>query len=266
MGIQILLVVFIATILATTVQAQQTEKVKKDYSKFQNWHFRVSPFLWYLGIKGEIIQPPQPSTLPEAPPSYEIDVGFKEIRNSLKFFIMIGAEYRGKHIVAQANVTSFILEGQAVTPFEIIIQGVNYRLSYLSSEITAGYRILKMKKINLDGLLGLRFINTNISASTNILGITFSGERNVFWYDPIMAFKVKYIPHPKLELSGYVDFGPIRAIDSYQITASVNYLFTKVFHMSLGYRNYFIDSEPDEEDTFFKGRVYGPYLRFGFQF
>tara|TARA_R110000772_G_scaffold63294_3_gene141836 strand:- start:36 stop:842 length:807 start_codon:yes stop_codon:yes gene_type:complete len=251
-----------------TVEGQQVNDSINDSNKNNSWHFRISPYFWYVGLKGEIIRPPEPSNLPEykPPPSYEVDLSFKDISNSLKFFLMLSTTYQGENFVVKAGITSLVLQGEAITPFELISEGINYNFTYLTSEISGGYRIIKKKKVNLDGLIGVRMLYTKIKGSSNVLEREFSGNRSVYWYDPIMGFQLKYMPIKKLEFSLYGDFGPIKKVDSYQVLVQGSYLFTRVFSMSLGYRNYFINSEDDEKDTIYTGKVFGPFLRFGFQF
>ena len=247
--------------------AQDATPQLNGYSKYSDYQVKISPFFWYLGLKGEIIAPPRPSNFPEPPPPrFDVDISFSDISNSLRFFIMLGTEFKGENFIIKANVTSLILEGEAITPFQVLTQGIDYRFSYLTSEVLAGYRIVKRNKVNLDAMLGLRMLATGISGSTDVANVSFDAERRLFWYDPILAFEFKYIPFPRLVLSAYTDFGPIRSISSYQEQLQATYHFTKTFSTALGYRNYFVDSEDEDKDTIYTGRVFGPYIRFEFQF
>lgn len=264
---QLGVLLFLSVLFSSSLVAQDSLKVKKDYSAYKDQPFEISPFFWLLGLQGEIIAPPRPTNYPiPVPPRFDIDVGFKDIQNSIKFFIMLGTEYEANNFVVAANVTSLVLEGDAITPLGLITEGIRYDFTYLTSEITGGYRFIKTKKLNLNGMLGVRMLYTNIGASSNIAGVEFSGERSVFWWDPIVAARVKYMPHPKIEFVLYGDFGPIRKVASYQVNVQGTYRFSKLFSTSLGFRNYFVNSEAEEKETIYTGRVYGPYLRFGFRF
>ena len=268
MRLKYILLFLVCTTIIENGNAQQANDSIMDLGLNKKAQFRISPFFWYLGLKGKIIKPPEPSNLPEydPPPSYDIDLSFSDISNSIKFFLMLSTQYEGDNFLIKASVTSLVLEGKAITPFELIIKGINYRFSYLTSEISGGYRIIKKEKVNLDALIGVRMLHTKIEGSSNILGTEFSGNRSVFWYDPLFGVQFKYRPIKKVEFSLYGDFGPIRSVDSYQVLAQGSYFFTKVFSMSLGYRDYFINSEKEEKETIYTGSIYGPYLRFGFEF
>ena len=257
-----LILLTLAIALSSSALNAQIDLEKK--AEFENWNFRINPFFWYVGINGEIKSPPQPSQLPEVEPSFKIDIPFNELRNSLKFFLMLSSEYNKNRVIVLFGVTSLILEGDAVTPLDLILQDTSYRFTYLASELSGGYRLIDKEKVKFDALLGLRMLYTRITASSKVVGTTFTGERQVFWYDPILAFRALYIPHYRVEFTAYTDFGPIREVDSYQIFAQGKYLFSKVFNLALGYRQYFANSRRNE--AIFKGSLYGPYIKFGFQF
>lgn len=227
-----------------TANAQQVNDSISDSTKDNPWQFRISPYFWLVGLKGQIIRPPEPSNLPEynPPPSYDVDLSFKDISNSLQFFLMLSTKYQGEKFVVSAGVTSLILEGEAITPLELISEGIDYNFSYFSSEVSGGYRILKKEKVNLTGFLGVRMLYTKIEGTSNILESEFAGSRSVFWYDPIVGVEFKYMPIKRLEFSLYGDLGPLREVSSYQVFGQGSYLFTSVFSMSLGYRNYYINS------------------------
>jgi len=66
-------------------QAEPGTESKKD-SSWNQWNLRLSPYVWLLGIKGEISVAPEPSQLPYLPPPttllpsgysvYDIDLSF----------------------------------------------------------------------------------------------------------------------------------------------------------------------------------------------
>jgi len=268
MWLRYILFFLIFTSIIDNASAQQANDSIKDFGINNKWQFRISPFFWYLGLNGEIVKPPIPSNVPEyePPPSYDIDVSFKDISSSIKFFLMLSTKYKSENFMFSAGLTSLVLEGTAITPLELISKGINYNFTYITSEISGGYRIIKNEKVNLVGLIGVRMLYTKIEGSSNILERVFSGNRSVFWYDPIMGVEFKYMPIKKLEFSVYGDFGPLKNISSYQTLVEGSYFFTRVFSMSLGYRNYYINSEEEEKETIYTGKVYGPYLNIRFQF
>ena len=243
------------------------EKQKTD-STWNNWNFRISPFFWFIGFEGTIYKPPEPTLTPiPPPPKYEIDVSFKDIRHSIKFALMLAGQYRNEHIVAQFNFSSLILESEAITPGELLLQDNIINLTYFSGDVGVGYRVIKNPKFEFDALLGLKFIYFKIGLKTNLAGnVPVEGEREKLWVDPVVGLNVKYIPHRKIEFAGYADIGPAFPdnIYDYQVMAGASYLFTKTFLITLGYRVYHIEFPKDE--AIFDGTIKGWIMRIGFQF
>lgn len=262
-----IVLILIFSLLFVNVESFAKEKQKAD-SSWNDWKFRISPYFWYIGFEGTIYKPPVPTLTPiPPPPKYEIDVGFKDIKNSIKFAIMLAGQYRSKNFVSQFNFASLILESEAITPLELLLQDNVINLHYYSGDLGIGYRIVKHSKFEFDALLGMKFIYFKIALATKLAGIIpVDGERDKLWIDPVIGANLKYKPHKKIEFLGYADIGPAFPdhVYSYQVMLGANYLFTKTFHMSLGYRLYSL--EFPTEEAIFNGQVKGWLMKIGFQF
>lgn len=242
------------------------EKQKND-STWTDWNFRISPFFWYIGFQGTIYRPPVPSNYPEPPPKYEIDVGFRDIVSSIKFALMLAGQYKGEHVVAQFNFSSLILESEAITPLELVLQNNIINLNYFGGDLGIGYRAVKKPRFELEPILGLKFIYFKIGLSSTVIGnIDVEGARSRFWVDPVVGTNLLYRPGRKIEFSGYADVGPalLTNVLSYQAMAGINYHFTKTFMITLGYRYYAVEFPTDE--AIFNGNFKGWITRLGFQF
>ncbi len=243
------------------------EKQKID-STWNNWDFRISPFFWLIGFQGTIYKPPVPALTPiPPPPKYEIDVGYKDINNSIKFALMLAGQYRSEHIVTQFNFSALILETEAITPWELVLQDNIINLTYFSGDVGVGYRVINKPKFEFDALLGLKFIYFKIGLKTNLAGsVLVEGERDNLWVDPVVGINFKYIPHRKIEFAGYADIGPAFPdnVFDYQVMVGASYLFTKTFLITLGYRTYHIEFPKDE--AIFDGTIKGWIMRIGFLF
>ena len=235
---------------------------------WDDWKFRISPYFWFIGLKGEIVRPPTPANpiLPP-PPKYDVDVGFKDIRNSIKFALMLAGQYRGNRVVAQFNFSSLILESEAITPGELVLQGNIVKLTYFGGDLEVGYRVLKKPKFELDALAGLKFFYFGIDLTTTIAGrLEVEGARDKGWIDPILGVNLRYRPHKKVSLIGYGDvhIPGIGSDFSSQFITVAQYHFTPTFYTSLGYRAYFLKIPEDE--AIFNGQLRGWIARIGFQF
>ncbi len=233
-----------------------------------NWHFRISPYFWFIGFNGTIYKPPAPIQTPiPPPPEYEIDIGFRDLSSSIKYAMMLAGEFRTKNTVTIFNYSGLILEGDIVTPADLILQNVRVRLDYHAGDLTTGYRFVKSGKWEVDGLAGIKSIYFGISGNTDIAGtIPFEGDRYRFWVDPIVGARVIYSPIKKLEIMIYGDFGGfLRGSESNnQFIGGISYFFTDTFFTSVGYRNWRI--KVDESEAIFNGTIKGWLVRIGFQF
>ena len=259
--------ILLTFLLLTILFSAQGKNTQPKDSTWNKWHFRVSPYFWLLGLQGEIYQPPKPAQTPELDPTYEIDVGFRDIKNSIKFAAMLAGKYRSKVFVTQFNFASLILESEAITPLDLLLQDIVVNLNYFSGDISAGYRIIRMDKFELDGLVGLKFIYLKIGATSKIFGkIPLEGERDNLWLDPVIGTNIIYRPHKRVELGTYADFGGglYGSNISYQVIGDATYKITRTFHMSLGYRLWGVEHE--FEEAIFNGHFKGWLIRLGFQF
>lgn len=247
-----------------SIRSQDT----KDSILWNDWNFRVSPYFWFIGLQGEIYRPPTPvNPIEPAPPKYNVDVGFKDIQNSIKFALMLAGQYRGKRIVAQFNFSSLILESEAITPLELLLQDNLIKLTYFGGDLEAGYRFIRNVKFELDALVGLKFFYFGLDLSTNITGnVEVAGAREKGWLDPILGVNLRYYPHKKFSFLGYGDVAipGIGSDFSGQIIAVSQFHLTPTFYVSAGYRSYYINIP--ENEAIFNGAIKGWIVRIGFQF
>ena len=265
------LVIFIFTVCLFTVQALPQEVKEKESGKdWEGWHFNASPYFWFVGLSGTLIvpePPPVPGTLPEEMPrEIEIDIGFKDVKNSIQYAMMFSGQYRNEHISVVMNYTHLILQGEATTPLELIIQGIEYRFRHVSGDLSVQYRFIKTEKWNIDAGLGVKFLSDKAEALVNFpIDTSIDLDRSVSWVDPVFSTIIKYIPHPKVEIAGYGDFGSGLIGDlSYQTIVGATYRFSPLFYMSVGQRVWGVKTEI--KSGVFTGNINGWITRIGFRF
>ena len=201
------------------------------------------------------------------PPKYDIDVSFQDISSSIKFIMMLAGSYKNQHIITHFNFSSLILESEAITPIDLVLQDNVVKLNYFGGDLALGYRWIKKPKIEFSPVIALKFISMKIGLTSTVLGdIPVEGARSNFWVDPVIGGDFTYRPATRLELTGYADVGPrlLNDVYTYQLLAGVNYLFTKTFLMTLAYRQYHAEFAANE--AIFNGSLHGWLLRIGFQF
>lgn len=251
---------------AAIAQEEGSEQQEPD-SAWHDWKVRISPNFWFIGFQGDLVRPPVPATLPEPPKRHKIDVGFKDIRSSIKFALMLAGRYERERIVSQFNFSSLVVESEAITPAELLLQNSVINLTYVGGDVSAGYRVIEKPKLDLDALVGAKYVYFKIGLKTELGGsVPIQGERSHLLVDPLVGAGLTYRPHRRMELLGYADIGPRipHDIRSHQAMAGASYLFTKSFLVTLGYRTYHL-SVPNEE-AIFVGDIRGWLMKVSFQF
>lgn len=273
---RVFLILWMELIFALSPGLLSAQSAFKYDSTWNQWNVRLAPYVWLLGIKGDIVRPPQPINLPGYEPNpeqpielekYEIDIGFKEFRNSLKFAFMLSGQFNKDWLVTQFNFSSFIIESEAVTPREYIFQNNIINLAYAGGDLGLGYRIIRNPKLELDALLSAKFIYTSARIATDILGNKhLEGARQLFWADPVIATNLLYRPVPRMELAFYGDIGStlVNKDLTYQLSGAVNFMVSKLIYLSAGYRTYY--ARIPEDVAVFWGTLAGMIIRLGFQF
>ena len=264
--ISILMAVLLNSAVPAFGQEDTVKKSRKTVtdSTWNQWNVRLAPYLWILGIKGQIALPPEPANLPDIPPPIEqlpsgysihdIDISPKEVINSLKFALMLSGHFHIKRFVTQFNVSSIVLESTFKAPFDWAFQDNLFRLAYAGGDLGFGYRVVKSRKFEFDLLLGLKFVYSKIGITTDIFGsypVSIKVDR--FWTDPVLATNFSYSPHKRIELAAYGDLGPNLLNDNftYQFSFHANVFITRFFYMSAGYRKSYLDFAVKE--SFFAG-------------
>ena len=176
----------------------------RDSISWNYWNFRISPRFWFIGLKGEIYRPPTPvNPIEPPPPTYDIDVGFRDIQNSIRFALMLAGQYQGERLVAQFNFSSLILESEAITPLELLLQDNIVKLNYFGGDVEVGYRVMRNPKFEMDVLAGVKFLYFGIDLVSNVAGaVEVQGVRSKGWLDPTLAVNLRYAPHRKINFLG----------------------------------------------------------------
>jgi len=256
--------------------SDSTDYTVKD-TTWNQWNFRLSPYAWLLGIKGQIAITPDPVQLPELPPPietlpsgysiYDIDLSFQDVRHSLKFILMLSGQYRGDRFVTQFNLSSFVIESDALAPFDYVFQNSSLRVAYAGGDLGAGYRIIRNKKFEFDILLGLKFVYSKVGLDTEIVGqAPISVVADKLWTDPVIGTNFAFRPHKRIELMAYGDIGSTLLNENltYQFIFNAHFNITRLFYISAGYRKYYVDFSAHE--AFFSGSLQGMIVIIGLQF
>jgi hypothetical protein len=257
-------------------QSEPKSKFKAD-STWSEWNPRISPYVWLVGLKGQLTLAPEPAQLPWVPPPIEqlpntrsiwdIDLSFKEVRHSLKFAVMLAGQYKFERIITQFNLSSLVMESNAIAPFDYIFKDNTLSFTYVGGDLGAGYRLIRNKKVEFDLLLGLKFIYFKAGLRTDIAGeLPISVSLDRLWTEPVVGTNLTYRPHKRIELMALGDIGStlLNPNLTYQFALNGNFLISKHIFVSAGYRNYYIKFP--KQEAIFTGTMHGMLVKFGLQF
>ncbi len=235
-------------------------------STLNNWHVRISPYFWFVGYKGSVYIPPEPSNLPNIEPVFDVEIGFRELRSSIKFALMLAGEQMTEHTYSRFHFFGLILDGGAKTRWDIIFQNIDLRLATFGGDAAIGYRIVKKPKFELDGTLGIKWFFAEASGRTDIIGhfpIDYRVKRN--WIDPAIGTHISWRFIPNLTLKNFTDVGFILGDQfTYQSMTEVNYFLNRRWYAAAGYRIWYVRFP--KEEAIYTGQIRGWIIRVGVQF
>ncbi|MGC2282757.1 MAG: hypothetical protein WA603_22280 [Candidatus Acidiferrales bacterium] len=198
-----------------------------------DWHFAVTPYLWFAGAHGNVGGPNGG------------EVGFSASPGDLLSHFRIGlmgvVEPRYKRIVMPLDVFWIRLGSDRALP-NTPGQGVaNLRATEFFLTQKVGYRVIDQEKIKIDALAGFRYWHFGQSVSFTTNALNFSGSQN--WVDPVVGGRITGILTPKFVVNIGGDVGGWGAgsqID-YQIFGAVGYRIKPAIALQVGYRYLYFD-------------------------
>jgi hypothetical protein len=207
-----------------------------------DWHFTVSPYLWFPGVHGNIAGPNGG------------EFGFSASPGDMLSHVRIGlmgvVEPRYKRIVMPLDIMWIRLGSDRALP-RTPGQGVaNLRATEFILTQKLGYRLIDSEKVKIDALAGFRYwyFGESLSFTTNTLN--FSASQN--WVDPLVGGRITGILTPKVEVTVGGDVGGwgVASQIDYQTFGLLGYRIKPALALQAGYRYLYFD----------KRRASGTYL------
>lgn len=198
-----------------------------------DWHFTVSPYLWFPGVHGSIGGPNGGQIGFSASPG--------DMLSHVRFGLMGVAEPRYKRILMPLDILWIRLGSNKALP-NTPGQGVaNLRATEFVLTQKLGYRLIDLEKVKIDALAGFRYwyYGENLSFTTNTLN--FSASQN--WVDPLVGGRITGILTPKVEITVGGDVGgwSHAAQIDYQVFGLLGYRIKPALALQAGYRYLYFD-------------------------
>ncbi|MFZ0085867.1 MAG: hypothetical protein WAK78_11310 [Candidatus Acidiferrales bacterium] len=198
-----------------------------------DWHFTVSPYLWFAGAHGNLGGPNGQ------------EVGFSASPGDLLSHLRIGlmgvAEPRYKRIVMPLDIIWIRLGSDKALP-NTPSQGVaNARMTEFILTQKLGYRVIDSERVKIDALAGFRYWHYGESVSFTTNTLNFSASQN--WVDPLVGGRITGILTPKVEVTIGGDVGGwgVASQIDYQVFGLLGYRIKPALALQVGYRYLYFD-------------------------
>jgi hypothetical protein len=199
-----------------------------------DWHFAVSPYLWFPGVHGTV-------------GAFDHDVSVHaspgDLLSNFRFGLMGLFDTRYKRIVIPIDMMWIRLADSRSLPLtdEEISAKLNGSEFLLTPKI--GYRVIDTQMIKVDALAGFRYwhFSQSLKFNPSVTGLNFSASQN--WVDPLVGGRVLVDLSPKVSVSIGGDvggWGTGSQLD-YQFGGLLGYRIKPAVVLQAGYRYLYVD-------------------------
>lgn len=209
------------------------------------WSFELSPYLWASGMTGDV----QAGSLPKT----STDMSFSDVLDVLDFGFMGSLEARkGRWGIFADAIYMKVSDAATVSrvgagPLGATLSATaNATLKQTTLATALMYRVSEGTS-PIDVFGGLRYNKLDVEATADftLLGLAASRSRagDKDWVDPYFGVRFQAPISERWKFVGYGDFGGfgVGADSTYQLSAEVNYAYSKTISFRLGYRYFKVD-------------------------
>ncbi|HWY57906.1 MAG TPA: hypothetical protein VNZ03_25815 [Terriglobales bacterium] len=201
------------------------------------WHFFVSPYLYFPGIHGTV-------------GAFGRDVAFKasagDLLSNVRFGIMGAVEARRNRFLTNLDLMYMRLGEDKALPFpNLMANTAKFTANVFILAPKVGYRLINQEKFKADFLTGFRYwyFGENLSFSPSRLGLNFSKSQN--WVDPLVGGRIQADLTPKVvtTIAGDVGGWGTGSQLEYQVVGLLGYKLKPKMTLQAGYRYLYFDYE-----------------------
>ena len=191
-----------------------------------DWHFAVSPYLWFPGVHGGIgVNSTQ---------IVGIHSSAADLLSHFRFGLMGVAEPSYKRIIMPLDIMWVRLgDNRAFTNLGTV---GNFKASEFILTQKVGYRVIDRKLIKIDALAGFRYWHLGQSVSFTTNSLNFSSSQD--WVDPLVGGRITGNLSPKVSVTVAGDVGGWGAGSQldYQVVGLLGYRIKPAIALQVGYR------------------------------
>jgi hypothetical protein len=207
------------------------------------WTFRLSPYLWFAGVDGDVATLPG---LPKAP----IDISPSDALddNEASYMVILNAN-KGRHgFLVDFNYTDTRSDEDLVREFDLKMKSIS-RITIFSAAYL--YQLWGEAGANLDAFAGARYWDVDAT-------LKFSGGQGLLagvridhaedWIDPMVGLKGRTpLGDSRFYLVGWAGLGGFGVNSDlfYDLSLNVGYQWTDAIGTTVGYRVFDVDYDDD---------------------
>ena len=205
-----------------------------------SWEFRLTPYIWFAGLKGDV------ATIPGSP-EVPIDISSSDALKDTEASLMVLFDVKyGRHGFIADLLYSDVQSDEELIPSPV---DLNMRSTSKTTMFTLAYQyeLFNHQQTVIDLLAGARYwlIDSKLSFSGGLgflAGKTISNDES--WIDPVIGFKAR-APLSNSQFytaagAGIGGFG-IASEMFYEISANIGYQWSRTIGTAIGYRVFDVD-------------------------
>lgn len=205
------------------------------------WEITATPYIWFSGLNGDV------GVFPRLPP-VNVDIGFDDVLENLKFAGMVAIMVRKDRFVVLADI-SYIDVG---TSTDVGIRdpefaNVSIDTQTFTTTLAAGYRAVDRGPLFLDVLAGARLSSVDTEIELAGPTRTLVADSNETWLDPVVGARFHAPLGGNWALALYGDIGGFGVSSdlTWQLLGTLQLTLSDRWRLAAGWRHYAIDYEKD---------------------
>jgi hypothetical protein len=217
------------TPLPADPSAQTTTAPASKASSDDQWHFAVTPYLWFPAFYGTIGLPNR---------DLDVHASAGKLLSHFRFGLMGEAEVRRKWLLLGLGLFWVRLGDDKAIPLEPEVVTANVKAQEFMLTPTVGIRFVDQEKIKVDFFTGFRFwhLGTSLNFNPSALGLSFSKSAN--WVDPMIGGRIKVPLSDKIVANIIGDVGGwgTGSQIEYDVAGLLGYQIKPTLTLQMGYR------------------------------
>jgi len=206
------------------------------------WDFRLTPYLWFAGLKGDV------ATIPGAP-SAPIDISPSEAIEDTEAGLMLLLDAkRGRHGVFADFLYTDVRSDEDLLPPPIALTLRSVTKTTIFS-LAYQYEVFNENQTSLDVMVGARYWDIDSELSFGGGAGLLAGRRvqnDESWIDPMVGIKGRM---PLGDTAFYIEGGAglggfgVGSDLFYELSGAIGYQWTPAIGTAIGYRMFDVDYE-----------------------